>query len=243
MCFHDGPGIRTTVFLKGCTLHCPWCSNPENISFLPEKYNYEGRTGVYGKEYEVEELFTEIIKDKLFWQNSGGVTFSGGEALMYSETLEKVFQKLKNENIHLAVETALFVPEQLLDIALKYIDLFIVDIKVLDKKSCKNVLGGNIDQYMKNVKKVYDSGKKIWFRIPCNYEYTICEENQEKIINFLITYHDVPVQIFAIHSLSEAKYKSLGRKMWNYRNVEKSDLNSFASSLTDIGVETEIIKI
>lgn len=117
MCFHDGPGIRTTVFLKGCSIHCPWCSNPENISFYKEQYSVNGVCGVYGKEYSGEELISVIKKDEMFFGKDGGVTFSGGEPLMQTEALEGVFAALKKEGINIAVESSMFIPAECLRIA------------------------------------------------------------------------------------------------------------------------------
>ena len=90
-CLHDGPGIRTTVFFKGCKLKCPWCSNPENISFsIEEKYPDE----LKGKEWELDELYCELIKDKTFFDKEGGITFSGGECLWQFENLEPLLNNL-----------------------------------------------------------------------------------------------------------------------------------------------------
>lgn len=79
---HDGPGIRTTVFMKGCSLRCPWCSNPENLNPYPEKYTKKGINGIYGREYTCDEVYYEIIKDRAFYGSDGGVTFSGGRSLI-----------------------------------------------------------------------------------------------------------------------------------------------------------------
>lgn len=96
---HDGPGIRTTIFLKGCSLRCPWCSNPENIKPYPEKYYKDGIEGIYGKNYTCDEVYNEIIKDRAFYDENGGVTFSGGEALLYVNELLPLLEKLKKERI------------------------------------------------------------------------------------------------------------------------------------------------
>lgn len=104
---HDGPGIRTTVFLKGCSIRCPWCSNPENINHQIEKYVKDGKEGFYGKEYSVDEVLKEVLKDKIFYEDNGGVTFSGGEALLYAKELLPLMEQIKQNNISIAVESSL----------------------------------------------------------------------------------------------------------------------------------------
>ena len=91
-CLHDGDGIRTTVFLKGCSLRCPWCANPENINMNIEKYveklNNKEIEKNYGFNITIDELYSEIVKDKNFYSNGGGVTFSGGEPILQINELE-----------------------------------------------------------------------------------------------------------------------------------------------------------
>ncbi len=243
MCFHDGPGIRTTVFLKGCTLHCPWCSNPENISFKQENFDCEGKSGVYGKYYTADDLYKELQKDRIFWGDDGGVTFSGGEAIAAMTELEPLLEKLHIEKIHIAVETAAFVSEEFVDIALKYVSLFIVDIKLLERELCKDVLGGNVDDYFRNVEKIYSAGKDIVFRIPCNSEYTMARDNRKKIKDFLEEYKNVKVQIFAVHDLGEEKYRSLKKVMWEHKEVKYEELYNLCEELCKLGIIAEIIRI
>ncbi len=243
MCFHDGPGIRTTVFLKGCTLRCPWCSNPENLSPLPEDYEKDGIHGVYGREYTADELVKMVLKDRDFWGTEGGVTFSGGEALMQTEALEDVFRELKNRGVHLAVETALFVPEGLLEKAMSYIDDFIVDVKILESSLCREVLGGNRELYLRNVSRLYESGRLKLFRVPCCREYTFSERNRELLMSFFQKYTGIPVQIFAIHSLGEKKYQSLGRAMWKVEELGWEALETYCRELQQAGILAEVIRI
>ena len=94
-CLHDGPGIRTTVFFKGCSLNCPWCANPENIDFNIEEYSENGEKKHFGYEISLEELEKEIIKDEDYYMTGGGVTFSGGECLFQFKKIEPLLQKLK----------------------------------------------------------------------------------------------------------------------------------------------------
>ena len=243
MCFHDGPGIRTTVFLKGCNLHCPWCSNPENIHFQVEEYEKDGKKGIYGKAYTSRELIKELLKDINFWSSGGGVTFSGGEALMQIDALEDVVKLLKEWSIHIAIETALFISARFLERVIPYIDYFIVDIKILDEKLCKTVLGGELLDYKKNVEILYKSGKLKLFRVPCCKEYTFTEKNKELLLAFLEKYSDIPVELFTIHELGESKYKSLNIEMWKGGNIAESELEEFQELLLLKGINTQIIQI
>lgn len=243
MCFHDGPGIRTTVFLKGCSLHCPWCSNPENISFLPESFEKDGTIGSYGKDYSTEELIHILMKDRDFWGTEGGVTFSGGEALMQAESLISVLKELKVQKVHTAVETALFIPEKYLEIVLPYMDYFIVDVKLLNTRRCKEILGGDLTVYIKNVENLFKTGKLKLFRIPCCPEYTFTEKNKEKLVTFLRGYRGVPVQLFAIHELGEKKYEALGRSMWKSAGIKEKRLYDFKAFLERQKIQAEVIQI
>lgn len=148
---HDGPGIRTTVFLKGCSIRCPWCSNPENINHQIESYVKDGKEGFYGKEYSVDQVLKEVLKDKIFYEDNGGVTFSGGEALLYAKKLLPLMQQIKQNNISIAVESSLFVPSSYLEMVIPYVDNFYVDLKVMDKERCSFLLKGNLDLFKSNL--------------------------------------------------------------------------------------------
>ena len=150
---HDGAGIRTTVFLKGYNLKCPWCANPECISPKIEKG--------FGMYISLDELETEILKDEPYYQTGGGITFSGGEPLLQINDLEPLLKRL---NINICFETALFAGEELVKIANEYADELIVDIKMLNPENAKNVLGGNINQFLSNLD--FIDLDKVTFRIP-----------------------------------------------------------------------------
>lgn len=240
MCFDDGPGIRTTVFMKGCSIHCPWCSNPENISF--EKQTTFG--GIeYGIDYEPQELVRILEKDKEFWDYDGGVTFSGGEVLMQAFQLEEVWALLKKDDVHLAVETALFVPAQAVEIAMRYIDLFYVDVKLLDRELCLSVLGGDLNSYYNNVKMLVSQGKDIYFRVPCFREYVMQEHHMKELLQFFRDYKQYPIELFPLHDLGRKKYESLGLRMREFEKVTERDLKIFQAKLIQEGCKAEIINI
>lgn len=199
--------------MKGCGIRCPWCSNPENLSFEAEKYVRSGEEKVYGRAYSIGELYQEVIKDKDYWIPDGGVTFSGGEALLHMDFLRELFDRLKKDGVHLAVETSLFVPEKMVRDALEYIDFFYVDIKFPDPEKCRELLGGDSALYCRNADTVVRSGKKVCFRIPCAERYTLLEKNKELILKFVKQYRQIPIEIFKLHKMGESKYQNLGKPM------------------------------
>lgn len=243
---HDGPGIRTTVFLKGCNLRCPWCANPENMDFEPTPYINQNTKehGIFGQDIEALDIFEEIKKDKTYYQvNNGGVTFSGGEPLLQIKALEPLLQKLKQEKINMCIETALQVPTELVEIAAQYIDEFIIDIKILDSEECKQVLNGNIELYNKNLKILSDKNKINIFRIPLVNEYTLKESNIEKILELLTKCKSQKVEIFKIHNLAESKYKSIGKEMTKFSDIEDIEVKKVYDKIKKLNIDVEIIKI
>lgn len=242
---HDGPGIRTTVFLKGCSLKCPWCSNPENIKPYPEKYYKDGIEGIYGKNYTCDEVYNEIIKDRVFYDENGGVTFSGGEALLYVNELLPLLEKLKRERITTAVETCLFIPTENLERVIPYIDYFYVDMKILDKSRCKRLLEGNLNLYKTNLK-LLTSRRKITIRIPVIGHYTDDNENKVAIIDEIkkIARSVLKVELIKGHNLSESKYKSLGIPIPKYNEVSDMSLKQYKEMIEEIvNAPVQICKI
>ena len=178
---HDGPGIRTTVFFKGCNLHCPWCHNPETQSrkvqemFFPELCVHCGRcadgctTGarvVCGEEYTPERLEQALVRDLPFYGAEGGVTFSGGEPLLQADFVRETALLLKKRGIHLAADTALCVPQEQWEGLLSCIDLFLVDIKILSPEKSRRITGADPALLRENLKRLQAEKKKIWIRIP-----------------------------------------------------------------------------
>lgn len=251
---HDGPGIRTTVFLKGCSLHCPWCSNPENLHPYPEEYVKDGRKGIYGVYLSCDEIYQEIIKDRIFYEQPdesselgvqrGGITFSGGEPLLQFDVLEPLLQRLKSENIHICVETSLFVSEDKLVTALKYVDLFYVDIKILDESRCKNVLGGNLKQYMSNLDILFSTDRSVVFRAPIIGGFTDDEENLVNLCDLVSKYRPVKFELIKEHNLGKNKYISLGKKPLELNSVSDEEMESIKLALSNaLPIPIEICKV
>ena len=259
---HDGPGIRTTVFLKGCSLRCPWCSNPENLLMEPQPYVKDGMEGVYGKFYHSDELVRELLKDRNFYSGSlesaqwgihsadqikdlpGGVTFSGGEALLQMNQLEAVCCRLHEEGVHIAVETCLFVPPAQLELAIQQIDFFYADMKILDPTSYRRVVKGDLDLYLKNLDRLVHSGKPVVIRIPVIGNYTDGMENRSAVKELIKKHRNriLKVELIREHNLGESKYRSLHIKI-DYHGVSEQLLEDYKAELDELAIPVEICKI
>lgn len=239
---HDGPGIRTTVFLKGCSIRCPWCSNPENINHQIERYVKDGKEGFYGKEHSVDQVLKEVLKDKIFYEDNGGVTFSGGEALLYAKELLPLMQQIKQNNISIAVESSLFVPSSHLEMVIPFVDYFYVDLKVMGKERCSLLLKGNLDLFKSNLA-ILAKSKKFNVRIPVIYGYTDDENNIKCIIDVIREYRSSieKVELIKGHNLGDNKYVTLGKEIPKKAEVSDLFLEEYKKKIMDtvdaVGVE------
>ena len=156
---HDGPGIRTTVFLKGCPLNCLWCHNPESHSAEKEEYSVnrviDGKeitmTRVYGKKVEQEILIKELLNDRVFYEESGGgVTFSGGEPLSQHKELINLLKALGEIGIHRAVDTSGYAAPEIISEVAVHTDLFLYDLKLMDPEMHMKYTGVDNRLILKN---------------------------------------------------------------------------------------------
>lgn len=235
--FVDGPGIRTTVFFKGCNLRCAWCHNPESQAFGKEILFYEekcagcggcrdltvrdtqfrcpnGAKEICGREYSVDAVLQEILKDKLFYEASGGgVTFSGGECMLQIDFLEEILKACKRHGLHTAVDTAGHVPYDHFERIVPYTDLFLYDIKCLDPQLHRQYTGVGNERILRNLRKLLDAGKNLWVRIPIIPTVNDRPEALEKIRDFLASCPKPErVELLPYHNLGRHKYAALGRQ-------------------------------
>ena len=247
--FVDGPGIRTTVFFKGCNLKCAWCHNPESQSPKPQMMFYRDKcTGcgkckeicptpdncilcgkctfycpadarkVCGKEYTVDEVFSEIIKDKSYYENSGGgVTFSGGECMLQIDFLLEIMIKCKENGIHTAVDTAGYTPFESFEKILPYTDLFLYDIKCFDNEKHKKYVGVENELILENLKKLFQANAKIWIRIPVIADINDSTEEMQCIKKFLFASgKPEKIELLPYHIMGENKYAAIGRDVQRF---------------------------
>ena len=243
----DGSGIRTTVFLKGCNLTCPWCCNPENIDSKIEEYNHNDENDLFGYDISLEDLENELLKDEIYYDDGkGGVTFSGGEPLLQIDSLNPLLESLKEKRINICFETSLSVPSDLLKIAIEFIDELFIDIKILDEKESKEVLNLDVNSYYKNLELINNSKIKkenVTFRIPLNNEYTLKEGNIKLILDIIEKYPDFKVEIFKTHNLAQSKYESLNKEFIQFSVIDDETIDKVYEKIHKINSNVKIISL
>lgn len=194
----DGPGIRTVVFFNGCKLRCKYCHNPEMWTRLEDNYTSE-------------ELVKKIIRNKpYFKRNNGGVTFSGGEPLLHADFLIEVCKMLKDEGVHIALDTAgqgLGNYEEVL----KNIDLVIFDVKAVDPTEYKELVGREIDESLRFLEVCQNLNKPMWLRQVVVPGINDTEEHMIKLREFIKPLKNIEkVELLPYHTMGVAKYEKLG---------------------------------
>ena len=209
----DGPGIRTTVFLKGCNLRCPWCHNPESISKKTETLIYPGthRAVTYGKTMSLEELFDDVIEDIDFYRESGGgVTVSGGEPLLQPVGVAELARRLRSVGISTLVDTAGCVPwENFLCVA-DHVDTFYYDVKTADGALYENVVRGDKALVFGNLGRLVEAGKDVVVRIPLIPGFNMSGTDHERIYVELKKTGARRVDLLPFHRLGSSKYEAMG---------------------------------
>ena len=230
---HDGDGIRTTVFFKGCPLRCIWCHNPEGLTapkqnaffehkcvgckecqkenFLPEYCLGEARV-TYGRDIGIDELLPILLEDKDFYENSGGgVTLSGGECLTYPDFCAELLKKLKENGVHTAVDTCGYVSKEALDKVIPFTDVFLYDLKAFDEDVHIKCTGQPNGRILENLRYLDSLGKSVEIRIPfvpdCN------DAEISKIAEFIAPLKNISkVRVLPYHSYAGSKYNALNMK-------------------------------
>lgn len=161
----DGPGIRTSVFLKGCPLRCIWCHNPE--SQAPEIQKAVTTDEICGREMSVGEVMDEVRRDKVFYGTSGGgVTFTGGEPMMQFPFALALCRAAKAEGIHVALDTCGEAPWERFEEIRPFVDLFLYDYKATGAARHRELTGVDGSLILGNLRRLSSSGAKIWLRCP-----------------------------------------------------------------------------
>ncbi len=211
---HDGPGIRTVVFLKGCPLRCLWCHNPESQSF--ERETMAGVNGGppenVGKPMTVEEVMASVRKDKPFYDSSsGGLTISGGEPLAHFEFTRALLAAAKAEGINTAIETSGFAPRERIEELLPLVDLWLWDIKATPVRH-KDLTGADAAPILTNLAFIAAHGAAIVLRCPLVPGVNDSNDALAHIAHLAKTTPGVQrIDIEPYHPMGEGKGRRLGR--------------------------------
>lgn len=204
---NDGPGIRKTVFLKGCPLRCAWCHNPEGLSASPQIMHGRDGDEMCGRYIPSDELVAMLLKDKDFYEmNNGGVTFTGGEPTMQSKFLIDVLSQLKGK-IHTAIETSGFCEENTFRNIVVLTDYVLFDIKATDPQVHKRYTGVDNVLIHKNLSNLINSGKPFVIRIPLIPGVNDNRETMEAVRELVKDASNLlRVEILRYHKTAGAKY-------------------------------------
>ena len=256
---HDGPGIRTVVFLKGCSLGCRWCQNPESRA-RSEDLLYDSRLclagcelcqqaapavitrtldgliihrqnvndshiaalrdccpttalTVCGEEKSVEEIMATVLRDKPFYDRSGGgITLSGGEPFMNPTLAQALFEASHQAGIHTAVDTCLHVPWKYIEPALPFVDLFLADLKHVDEAVFLQWTDGSARRVLDNLQRLAQAGKKMIIRVPLIQGFNASEADIAAITDFAADRLQVSeIHYLPYHTLGMNKYQLLSQ--------------------------------
>lgn len=214
----DGPGIRFVIFMQGCALKCKYCHNRDT-------WNLSSGTVI-----ALEELVDKITRySNYFKASNGGVTVSGGEPLLQIDFLINLFKKLKELNIHTAVDTSgMFNITPKLEELISLTDLFLIDIKHIDQDKCKELVGFSNEKELEFIRYLNKIHKPIWIRQVIIPGITDDEEDLIKLKNFISTLSNVQkIELLKYHNMGKFKWESLGEKyeLENVPNATDADIN------------------
>lgn len=210
---HDGPGIRTIVFLKGCRLRCRWCCNPESQEYKIQKMVIDGKEEVTGYDVTVQEVLREIRKDIFYYRRSGGgVTLSGGEALLQPDFAPHLLHACQDYGINTAIETTGFADWEIIEKYLPYLDYILMDIKHMNDKKHQEFTGQSNQLILENARKIAQTGKNLTIRVPVVPTFNHTKQEIVQIAEFAASLPNVKrLHLLPYHRLGAGKYDGLGR--------------------------------
>lgn len=298
---HDGPGIRTTVFLKGCSMQCFWCHNPEGrhpyqeLSHVAERciacgncvvacpHNahviedgthiffrdrcqasgecavtcYSGALTMNGTLMTVDEVVSEVLRDRVFYETSqGGITLSGGEPAFDTGFAQAILERCKVEGLHTAIETCGYCSWEALEVLLPATDLVMMDIKLITKEKHREATGNSNERILANARRLALARKPIIFRTPIVPTVNDSDEEFVKIASFVKSLIDlrlgngatvgsspgITYELLTFHKLAFDKYRSLGLeyKASHIDPLEKNQMQDLVALARDQGIDARI---
>lgn len=242
---HDGPGIRTIVFLKGCPLRCKWCCNPESQSHAVEKMTLAGKTKIVGKDVTVEEVLEEVEKDRVYYKRSGGgMTLSGGESLLQPDFATGLLEGAKDIAINTAMESTGFADFSVIERYLPFLDLYLMDIKHIDSAKHKLFTSQPNEKILENARKIAEyKGTRLIIRTPVIPTFNATKEEIGAIAKFAASLPGVEeMHILPYHRIGSDKYAGLGRD-YSLKHIEPPSqelMNELLQVVRGYGLKSQI---
>jgi pyruvate formate lyase activating enzyme len=248
---HDGPGIRTTVFLKGCPLRCWWCHNPESQEQEPQpvqrKVTLDGNSyyhnEVIGRNMPVEEVIEEVLRDKIYYEESlGGVTFSGGEPFYQPGFLLSLLKQSKKYGLHTCIDTCGHTEPSVIRQSLPYTDLFLFDLKLMDDPKHLEYTGVSNELALKNLEMIARAGKPVIIRMPVIPGITEDDLNVEAVAGVLKANGLDYIELLPYHKISSHKYEMLGmdNRMEGSKDITEADLKRIKLLFDNRGISAKL---
>ncbi len=241
---HDGGGIRTIVFLKGCPLRCKWCCNPEGQHYEIEKMTLGGKEKVVGKDVTVGEIIDIIERDRIYYRRSGGgLTLSGGESLTQPDFAVALLKAAKERGINTAMESTGFADFSVISRYLPYLDLYLMDIKHINSAKHKEFTSQPNERILENAVKITNAGTRLIVRTPVIPTFNATKEEIGEIAKFASSLKGVTeMHILPYHRIGTDKYKGLGRD-YSLTGIEppsKELMNELLAVVESYGLKGQI---
>lgn len=242
---HDGPGIRTIVFLKGCFLRCRWCCNPESQEYAVQEMDMNGTKKIVGRDVSVAEVMEEVVKDMPYYRRSGGgMTLSGGESLAQPEFAPALLRASKEYGINTAMESTGFADFSVISRYLDYLDFFLMDIKHINPDKHKKFTTQDNRIILENARKIAQSGKtELTIRVPVIPTFNDTPEEIRAIAEFAASLPGVTkIHLLPYHRLGSDKYTALGREylMGDIPLIPSDHMNYLLETALKCGINAQI---
>ncbi len=241
---HDGGGIRTIVFLKGCPLRCKWCCNPEGQHYEIEKMTLGGKEKIVGQDVTVGEIIDIIERDRIYYRRSGGgLTLSGGESLTQPDFAVALLKAAKERGINTAMESTGFADFSVISRYLPYLDLYLMDIKHINSAKHKEFTSQPNERILENAVKITNAGTRLIVRTPVIPTFNATKEEIGEIAKFASSLKGVTeMHILPYHRIGTDKYKGLGRD-YSLTGIEppsKELMNELLAVVESYGLKGQI---
>ena len=241
---HDGGGIRTIVFLKGCPLRCKWCCNPEGQHYNVEKMTLGGKEKIVGQDVTVGEIIDIVERDRIYYRRSGGgLTLSGGESLTQPDFAVALLKTAKERGINTAMESTGFADFSVISRYLPYLDLYLMDIKHMNSAKHKEFTSQPNELILENAKKITDAGARLIVRTPVIPTFNATKDEIGEIAKFASSLKGVTqMHILPYHRIGMDKYKGLNRD-YSLTGIEppsKELMNELLEVVNSYGLKGQI---